>query len=306
MSLAPIGIVTYSRIEHLKKTVNSIKNNTLAKNSELYIFLDAPRKGDEQKVSVVRNYIHTIDGFKKVHIIEREKNDLVQNAILGMQQLFDEHGKCIFMEDDNIVSTGFLQYMNDGLEFYEDNKKIIAISGYNVPAEFPDDYIHDYYLSTYFNAWGFATWADRNILDIVNYNDQYNEMMADKKLYKKVKNAHPKLIKGLKSIQEGKLNAGDYKIVFHLIKNDLYTIKPIMSLVDNIGHDGSGVHCGVNDRFQNIKLNKQEIKFVEDLKYNRNIDNIGYKYIWDTKLLSKDLLLRIYRKIKRFFGLTHK
>ncbi len=223
-----------------------------------------------------------------------------------MQQLFDEHGKCIFMEDDNVVSSSFLEYMNNGLDFYENDKKIIAIGAYNIPAKFPNDYKYDYYLSTYFNAWGFATWGNRGFLDIVNYNDQYNEMMADKKLYKKVKKNHPKLINGLKLIQEGKLNAGDYKMVFHLIKNDLYTIKPIMSLVDNIGHDGSGVHCGINDRFQNIELNEQEIKFVKDLKYNRNIDLIGYKYIWHTKLITKDLPFRIYRKIKRTLKLNNK
>jgi len=104
MSLAPIGIVTYSRIDHLTKTVNSLKTNELAKESELYIFLDAPRVGDEEKVKIVRDYIYTINGFKKVNIIERESNDLYANYKLGMKQMLEEHGKCIFLEDDNIVS----------------------------------------------------------------------------------------------------------------------------------------------------------------------------------------------------------
>jgi len=294
-NLAPIGISTYSRINHLKQTVEALQKNTLAKESELYIFSDAPQKGDEEIVTKVREYIHTVDGFKKIHIVEREINGRVSNNRGGMKQLLDEYGKMIWLEDDNVVSSSFLKYMNDGLDFYEKNKKIVAISGYNVPAKFPDDYVHDYYFSSYFNAWGFATWADRGFLDIVNYNDQYNEMMADKKLCKKVRKVHPKLINGMKLIQEGKLNAGDYKVVFHLIKNDLFTIKPIKSFVDNIGHDGSGVHCGVNDRFQNIKLNKQEIKFVKDLKYNEYIDKIYY-YYFQPKI---NIIYRIKNKLLR-------
>jgi hypothetical protein len=275
--------------------VNSLKTNELAKESELYIFLDAPRVGDEEKVKIVREYIYTINGFKKVNIIERESNDLYANYKLGMKQMLDEHGKCIFLEDDNVVATNFLKYMNDGLDFYEDDKKIMAISGYNVPTTFPNSYKHDYYLSTYFNAWGFATWRDRGFLDIVNYNDQYNEMMADKELFKKIKKVHPKLINGLKLIQERKLDAGDYKMVFHLIKNDLFTIKPIKSFVNNIGHDGSGVHCEVNDRMMHTTLNMQEIKFINNIEYSRFIDEIYYKYIVKKNNIFKRIINKVFK-----------
>ena len=57
MGLAPIGIPTYNRIEHLTKTVNSLKKNDLAKDSELYIFSDAPKVGDEEEIYVVREYV---------------------------------------------------------------------------------------------------------------------------------------------------------------------------------------------------------------------------------------------------------
>lgn len=301
MNLAPIGIITYSRIDHLKKTINSLKANDLAKESELYIFLDGPKKGDEEKVNIVREYIYTIDGFKKVNIIERKKNNLMENAFLAHQQLLNEHGKQIYMEDDNIVSPSFLQFMNDGLEFYKDDKRIFAISGFNLPAKFPSDYKHDYYLSTYFNGWGFASWGDRDYLNIINYNGQYNEIIADKKLYKKVNKAFPGLVSGLKLIHEEKLNAGDYKIAFHLIKNDLYTIRPIKSLVNNIGNDGSGVNCGINNRYQNSDLNTKKIEFIKDIGYDNRLDLIEYKYHMKTKLFTKELPYRIYKKIKKFF-----
>lgn len=299
MNLAPIGIITYSRINHLRKTIDSLKANDLAKESELYIFLDGPKKGDEEKVNIVREYIYTVNGFKKVHIIERKTNNLMQNAILAHKQLFDEHGKQIYMEDDNIVSSSFLQFMNDGLNFYKDNKSVFAISGFNIPTQYPDHYKYDYYVSHYFNGWGLASWADRGYLDLINSTNQYNEMMADKDLYKKVKKTDAGLIPGLKLIQEGKLDAGDYKIGFHLIKNNLSTIRPIKSLVNNIGNDGSGVHCEVSNKYHNKILNNKKITFTEDVEYVKEIDNIWRKFA-DSK---PSLIKRIRNKIKNYISI---
>lgn len=295
MNLAPIVIITYSRINHLRKTIESLKTNSLARQSELFIFIDGPRLGDEEKVNIVKEYAYKIDGFKIVHIKERITNDRAGNYFEGADFVLKKYGRIIFLEDDNIVSKAFLEYMNNGLDFYEDDKNIMAVSGYNVPVNFPNDYKYDYYKSNYFNAWGFATWADRKTLEIEKYNGQYKEMLVDKKLYKKIKKIHPKLISGLKKIHEGTLNAGDYKIVFHLIKNNLYAIKPIESFVNNIGHDGSGVHCGVSDKFNNIELNTKQINFIKDIEYDKKIDDIYYSFFYPKKNFFEKLKRRLLR-----------
>jgi len=296
MNLAPIGIITYSRIDHLIKTIESLKKNDLALESELFIFIDGPKVGDEKKVNVIKEYAHTIDGFKKVHIQARTTNNRIQNYFDGAGFILKKYGRIIFLEDDNVVSPSFLEYMNNGLEFYKDDKSIISIGGYNIPIKFTN-YKYSSYKSFYFNAWGFATWANRETLKIEHYNGQYTEVLADKELYKKIKKIHPKLLAGLKQIHDGTLNAGDLKLVFHQIKNNLYTIKPIQSFVDNIGHDGSGIHCGVNDRFKNTVLNTNKIEFFEDLKYDENIDK-QYYYHFHPK---RNLLKKIKNKIKRMY-----
>jgi glycosyltransferase involved in cell wall biosynthesis/MoaA/NifB/PqqE/SkfB family radical SAM enzyme/GT2 family glycosyltransferase len=266
-------------LHHLKQTLEALKRNTLAHKSDLYIFSDAPKQGDEEKVAKVRNYIHTIDGFKTVNIIERTTNSKINNVRGGIRELLDKYGRIIFMEDDIVTARGFLQFMNDALNFFENDKKIIAISGYNVPANFPTSYKYDYYLSHYFNGYGYATWDDRGFMEALGYNGAYNEVMNDSSLLKKIYKVHPKLINGLKQIQEGKLDAGDYKIVFHSIKNSLYTIKPIHSFVNNIGHDGSGVHCGKSKKFtMPISLNQKKVSFFKRVNYEFKIDQIFYDY----------------------------
>jgi MoaA/NifB/PqqE/SkfB family radical SAM enzyme/polysaccharide pyruvyl transferase WcaK-like protein len=277
--LAPISVSTYIRINHLKQTIEALKKNTLAKESILYIFSDGPKKGDEEAVAKVREYIHTINGFKTTHIIEQKDNNFHRNMKDTKEVPLTQHGKIIRMEDDIITAPGFLQFMNDALNFYKDDKNIIAISGYNVPTNFPKSYKYDYYLSVYFNSWGFATWNDRDYCKIIEYNDAYSEMMNDVLLYNKINKIHPKLINGLKQIQDGQLDAGDYKIVFHSIKNNLYTIKPVQSFVNNIGHDGSGMHCGINSEFgMTNPLNKEEVCFSKGVKYDLKTDQIFYKY----------------------------
>ena len=146
MNFAPIGITTYSRIDHITKTVESLKNNALASESNLYIFLDGPKKGDEEKVEIVRQYAYTINGFKAVNVVERLENHGSDNGPLGLVELLEKYGKCIYMEDDNVVAPLFLQYMNDGLEFYKNDRRVFSISAFNIPSEIPVDYEYDCYL----------------------------------------------------------------------------------------------------------------------------------------------------------------
>lgn len=52
---APILLFVYNRPEHLKQTMETLQNNTLAAESELYIYSDAARKDtDEAAVTEVR------------------------------------------------------------------------------------------------------------------------------------------------------------------------------------------------------------------------------------------------------------
>jgi len=204
------------------------------------------------------------------------------------------------MEDDNITSPYFLKFMNDSLNYYQNNKKVIAISAYNTPVDF-SGYRGDCYYSFYFSAWGYATWADRKLMSVEAYNDYYNEMLECRPLYAKVRKIHPKLIKGIRKIQDGLLDAGDYRIVFHSIKNDLYTVKPVYSFVDNTGHDGSGLYCGKSEKykvdFRNISV--KEFRFPEELKYDKQLDKSVYRYIHKFELMDMfDIEAMIYYKRK--------
>ena len=84
LELAPIVLFVYNRPDHTRQTVEALQKNELAKDSELFIYSDAAKNENaETKVNKVREYIKTINGFKKVRIIGRDKNWGLANSIIG-------------------------------------------------------------------------------------------------------------------------------------------------------------------------------------------------------------------------------
>lgn len=302
-NFAPVLIPTLNRHIHFKRCVESLSKCTHAEKTDLFIALDYPLSESHwEGYETIKTYLPKIKGFKSIQIIKRQKNfGASENIQCARKMIFETYDRIILSEDDNEFSPYFLQYMNDGLEFFRDNKKIVAINGYNIPTTSINDYSYEYYLSKYFSCWGYATWADRNCCEMIENKDAYKEIKNDRKLLKKIKSYHPKLINSLKQIHEGKLIAGDYMITFHLIKNDLFTIKPIKSLVKNIGHDGSGLHCGISDKFNADPYNKRINIINSELpKYDENYDKQYYFY-FNPKF---HLLDRLKNKFKKY-GILH-
>lgn len=251
---APIGLSTYTRLDHLRHTIETLQQNTLAAESELYIFSDGAKAGDEEKVHEIRKYLKTISGFKRVEIIERAGNwGLDNNSMRGIQDLLNTHNRFVWLEEDCVTAPSFLQFMNQTLDVYERNPKIFSISGYCPPIKIPEDYPFDVYLLPRFCAWGFGTWKDRfKLVPMVLGQDKVDALFRSPKeqygfgaggldmftkLKKEVKTPH----------------APDVRIFFLQYQLGMDTIYPTSSLVRNIGLDGSGTHSPKSN-FKDVDL----------------------------------------------------
>lgn len=163
-SYAPIALFTYNRPDKTQRVLESLMQNAEAKDSDLFIFSDGP-KNDKAVEGVRKNreYIHKVlessrefKWFKDVTIVEREKNWGLSNSLIaGITKLTDRYGKIIVIEDDLILSPYFLKFMNDGLNKYENDDRVSAISGFLNPidCEAPETFF-----LRYFACWGWATW----------------------------------------------------------------------------------------------------------------------------------------------------
>ena len=272
MNLAPIVLFVYNRPEHTKQTLSALQKNDLASESELFIYSDAP-KSEEIKKSVieVRELIKKTKGFKKVTVIEREKNwGLAASIIDGVTTLVNQYGKIIVLEDDLVTSPYFLRYMNDGLNIYQNENKVASIHGYVYPIEgLPDSFF-----IKGADCWGWATW--KRAWDKFEPNGQ--KLLDELKVKGLEKEADFNNSYGysqmLKDQIKGENDSWAVRWYMSAFLKNMLTLYPGQSYVKNIGNDDSGTHCGTTDMFSvelsNIILN--EVKIIEEVENRGKIE----------------------------------
>lgn len=249
MKYAPVMISTYSRLKHLKRTVSSLKKNLLAKHTHLFIYSDAPKEGDEQKVQVLRRYLQTVSGFAEVNIIERTSNGRVANNRGGISELLDTYGRMIFLEDDIETAPGFLTFMNKALNQYETDPSILSVSGYLPALELTTPDLHAVALNR-FCGWGVGFWKDKyNAIQPIPMRE-YESLCHDKDKVNLLKADYgDDLLNRFKAEATGHLNGMDTRASYHQFVHGMVSAFPSQSLVYNAGNDGSGVHCSINNKY---------------------------------------------------------
>jgi glycosyltransferase involved in cell wall biosynthesis len=242
MFIAPIALFTYNRLWHIQQTIETLKKNDWADDSELFIFSDGPRAEiDRTKVQAVREYLKTVTGFKKVAVIERSNNlGLSQSIITGVTELVNKYGRVIVLEDDMVSSPYFLKFMNEALEFYADEKEVISIHGYIYPVkvELPE---------TFFlkgaDCWGWATWKRGWDLFEPDGGKLLHALHTKNLLHTFDFDGSSEYTKMLKNQVAGENDSWAIRWYASAFLNNKLTLYPGKSLIVNIGADASGTHC---------------------------------------------------------------
>ncbi|MCG2794057.1 MAG: glycosyltransferase [Weeksellaceae bacterium] len=248
-NLAPIVLFCYNRPDHAAKTLEALSQNDLAAESILYIFCDGakPDATAEQieKIQKTRAVAKSKQWCKEVYIKERDTNiGLADSIIEGVTSIVNQYGKVIVLEDDIVTSRGFLKYMNDALDLYENNEKVMHISGYMYPHQekLPETFFFNVTL-----CWGWATWKRawnffesnpvvlwNRVLNESSWHD-FNRLGYD---YLQIQLAHN--ILGIKKTWFIKWHAS-------LLLQKGFSLFPNQSLVQNIGFDTTGEHRESNE-----------------------------------------------------------
>lgn len=243
-NLAPIGLSAYGRLQHLQQTVAALQKNDLARESELFVFSDAPKPGDEERVEAVRRYLRSVDGFKAIHILERAVNDRVANNRGGIRMLLNEYGRMIFLEEDIVTAPSFLSFMNEALETYGNDPRIFAINAYTPPLKLPEDYQSPVILLPRFAAWGFGIWKEKFDEIVMNITpEMFLKLRRNRDRLKEFCMGGDDVITQLWLQANGYINALDVMIDYAMfIKGRQYVLCPAQSLSHSTGCDGSGEH----------------------------------------------------------------
>jgi hypothetical protein len=267
-NFAPIALFVYNRPEHTRRTIKFLQQNLLANESRLFIFSDAAKDSSQQLlVDEVRAIIRLVDGFKSVEIIERKTNfGLAESIINGVSTLVFEYGKVIVFEDDLISSAYTLQYFNDALQRYQNEEKVMHIGAYMYPLK--GENLPETFFYRAATSWGWATW-ERAWKD---FEPDVNKIIARFDRKKKNEFSIEGTMNFWKQIIEFKLGRNNswairwYASIF--LKGGL-TLNPSKSLINNIGHDGSGIHSGLNDIYHVIINPVLLTTFPEKIEENK-------------------------------------
>ena len=256
--LAPIVVFTYNRPEHTLRTLNALLMNPLANESDIIIYSDSARTANHNKaVDEVRSYLTELTGFRSIKVIHRDKNfALAESIIQGATEVLQQSEKVIVLEDDMVVSPYFLEYMNEALEQFVDDDRVISVHGYVYPVDFE---LPEAFFITGADCWGWATW--RRGWALFNSDGQYllDELVRRQLIQEFDYNGAYPFLNMLKDQIKGANDSWAIRWHASAFLAGKLTLYPGRSLVHNIGTDSSGTHCGDSDNMD-VKLSETKIK----------------------------------------------
>lgn len=157
MALVPVILFAYSRPDHLRRTLDCLRENQVPL---IYAFSDGPRTPDKAPaVAQVREMLRAID-WCEVVLCERETNlGLGRSILTGVTAVLSKHEAAIVVEDDLVCVPGTCDYLCEALEHYRDDPRVMSVTGWTHPLVTPSDITDQPYFDGRAECWIWGTWA---------------------------------------------------------------------------------------------------------------------------------------------------
>lgn len=302
MTLAPILLFVYNRPQHTQHGVESLLHNDLARDSRLIVYSDAPKTtADADSVRQVREYIHSITGFKEIEIVERTENwGLARSIIDGVSAAVNRYGRVIVLEDDLVVAPYFLQFMNDALETYKDEPRVghIQACDFTHDASLPDTF-----LIKWTGSWGWATWDRAWHLFQPDGTKLLTELRQRRLTRTFDFNGAYGFTRMLLRQIQGRNNSWAIRWNASLFLRDVLSLNVGKSLVRNEGFDGSGTNCGGGGLYaSDLWMQPLQVVKPEVIEENKAARKAFERYYRRTNSFLAKAIRRIKRTLHGDFG----
>ena len=304
MIYAPILITTLNRYECLRKCIESLQQNSWADRTELFISVDYPPA--EKYVSgykKIKTYLeNTIEGFKEVHVFFQDKNlGVIDNAEWLRDLVCESNDRYIFLEDDNELAPGFIEFCDKGLELFEEDDSIFALNacdyvwcgnGYTPPVRAVEkgrNNVEKRQLVFHAVAyWEHKRKEVKNFYSRIEQNKGFLNLSDMLKLHKKSRCFFYQFL-AMVSFQrarlpwyENKLQNIDFMMDIYMMLFDKYVVCPIGPLQRDLGVEGNGVN------YQSAFVNAHELE-------QRNlIEDFGFDFFIERPILINDSEIKLH------------
>jgi hypothetical protein len=212
-----------------------------------------------------------------VEVRERPEHlGLLRTISAGVGEVMDAHGRIIMLEDDLVTAPGFLRYMNDALESYANEPRVMQVSGYRFPMRVSCDRPFFLPLPT---SWGWATWerswrhfdlrmaGAKAILEHPHRRRQFD-----------LDGAYPYSTL-LEAQLQGRSDSWAVRWYLAAFLQKGLTLYPPWSLVQNIGFDGSGTHPACTSMFDTAVGNGEIGEFPRNTEIDEKCWRAVVRYL---------------------------
>ena len=274
-------ILFFNRPEPLSKVFEQVRK---ARPSKLFLYQDGPRNEKDLKgIQACRTIVEQIDWECEVHRLYQEKNfGCDPSNFMSHKWAFSIVDKCIVFEDDSIPSVSFFQFCKELLDRYENDNRIAMIAGFN-PEEITPDISSDYFFTTNFSIWGWASWKR-----VIDQWDEHYTFLEDKENMRLLKN----VIKERKFRNDfvymcqrhKEHHKAYYETIFQasILFNNGLCIVPTKNMINNLGAIENSTHFAGSIKtmpkgYRRIfTMGRYDVSFP--LKHPRYvIENVAYK-----------------------------
>lgn len=153
----PIAVFAYRRPTHLQRALTALSACPGFAASPVFIFIDGPRPGAEAAVAETAEVAASFAGPNVTVVCQPTNRGLANSIIAEVTALCERFGRVIVIEDDLVVHPATLTWLNQGLDAYAQDPRVMQISAYQycVP-EFEGRAEGTF--QRFATTWGWATW----------------------------------------------------------------------------------------------------------------------------------------------------
>lgn len=265
-TLAPIAIFAFNRPTHLARCLESMSQNKDFSNTKVFLFIDGPKsKEDEILQQEMVKLIETFNHNDLKIIRSTQNKGLSDSLISGINYVLQKHESIIVIEDDLRVSEFFLEFINNGLKVYREYERVASIHAYVYPIQRK---AQENFFIRGADCWGWGTWRRAWEKFEKDGGKLYQELKKNRLMSDFNLDGAAPFKRMLKDQINGKNDSWAIRWHASMYIQEMYTLYPSASLVENIGLDGSGVHSGVtktmDTNLSRIPIAVSEIEVKED------------------------------------------
>jgi Predicted glycosyltransferases len=244
----PVILFAYSRPDHLRQTLDSLRENKVPL---IYAFSDGPRTPDKAPaVAQVREMLRAID-WCEVVLCERDTNlGLGRSILAGVTEVLSKCETAIIFEDDLVCVPGSYDYLCAALEQYRDDPRVMSVTGWTHPLVTPSDITDQPYFDGRAESLVWGTWTRA-------WHGMQEDAMS---LVRRCRSEGIDIFRygaDLPDMARVELQTNIWAVRFlylHILNQGL-CLRPPWSMVEHIGFDVEATNAATESWFKNPPLN---------------------------------------------------